>query len=503
MSTQYMVQMQQQMLEMQQTILNLQRQTSTHQVQMQMGAAVGSGGAKSIEDVLPDEAAREEINMNIALTYEEKEALSNNIQKLPVNKLNHVIEIIQKQMQLTGLQADDEIELEIDQLSTPTLRQLQKYVASALPKKAKSGGQSKKASAGGSKGGGANKNSRAKPAAKRKASPPPQPAARAASSTGGREAKRQRVEEQPPSVSAPAPLPVSATMSAAAPSKAPAATIASWQKEDADIAGEATSSDESEDEDASAPLAFKPTAAQTKVRGVSFFRKRRGTPVHFACASTHSPTPTRYRTSRPRTLPNLSRSLLSPRKQRWPALLLPVKLHQSPKWPWPPALRTTTRKSWRSTRRPGRPDGQALARGRRHPTARQGAMDAQSRSMAPAATGRACARSSISGNSVRSSAKSRSKSYYAQSNSMMSRSTPKPSQPLSGHGRNERRLRLHGGAVSRRSKRPNSGGSLRRAMRSAAGARRRGRRLTSRRTEMLSRISKKSSGCNATTKVDL
>mmetsp|Transcript_82699 Transcript_82699/g.233749 ORF Transcript_82699/g.233749 Transcript_82699/m.233749 type:complete len:227 (-) Transcript_82699:111-791(-) len=213
--------------------------------------------------------------------------------------------------------------------------------------------------------------------------------------------------------------------------------------------------------------------------------------------------PRRPRTSRPRTLPNLSRSLLSPRKQRWPALLLPVKLHQSPKWPWPPALRTTTRKSWRSTRRPGRPDGQALARGRRHPTARQGAMDAQSRSMAPAATGRACARSSISGNSVRSSAKSRSKSYYAQSNSMMSRSTPKPSQPLSGHGRNERRLRLHGGAVSRRSKRPNSGGSLRRAMRSAAGARRRGRRLTSRRTEMLSRISKKSSGCNATTKVDL
>mmetsp|Transcript_14836 Transcript_14836/g.26306 ORF Transcript_14836/g.26306 Transcript_14836/m.26306 type:complete len:93 (+) Transcript_14836:70-348(+) len=92
---------------------------------MQMGAAVGGTGAKTIEEVLPDEAAREEIQMNIDLTYKEKEDLKVNVENLPTSKLPHVIDIIQKQLKLPGLDGGDvEIEVDINKLPTPTLRQL-------------------------------------------------------------------------------------------------------------------------------------------------------------------------------------------------------------------------------------------------------------------------------------------------------------------------------------------------------------------------------------------
>ena len=126
-----MLALQEKMVDLQKKILPLQRTTSSQQVQMTM-AETGA----SLEEVVQDEELRDEVIMNMELSYDEKKDLKDSIEKLPPAKLNKVIEIIQKRMELSGLQGDEEVELDMDQLDTPTLRQLQKYVQTCKPKKA-------------------------------------------------------------------------------------------------------------------------------------------------------------------------------------------------------------------------------------------------------------------------------------------------------------------------------------------------------------------------------
>merc|ERR1719181_836733 len=69
------------------------------------------------------------------LTFDEKEALSNDINSLPPEKLAHVVKIVQESMPLTSRHDDDEIEVDIETLDNDTLRHLQKYVKASLGKK--------------------------------------------------------------------------------------------------------------------------------------------------------------------------------------------------------------------------------------------------------------------------------------------------------------------------------------------------------------------------------
>jgi len=76
------------------------------------------------------------------LSQFEKQALKDDIFKLPSHKLGPVVEIISKAMPKTEQKDDaDEIEIDIDKLDIPTLRELQTYVKKALgqaaPKRSK------------------------------------------------------------------------------------------------------------------------------------------------------------------------------------------------------------------------------------------------------------------------------------------------------------------------------------------------------------------------------
>jgi len=304
-SMQQMVQMQEKMMEMQETIKKLQRQTSSHQVQL---GFEGDG-----EHNAEFEEAKKELLNSTPLTYEEKASLSKKIEKLPVAKLNRVIEIIQQQMELSGLQADNEIELEIDQLSTPTLRQLQAYVTECTKKpgaKAGAGGAGKaprggkgvkkaegrrspatsgksksKQSATKSKGGKGSKPAKSKgePASSAKAEKGEGASTSSSSSLGSEYLAlvNRAAEAHPDPVlnSHSAPLHgVKADLGNAAPQDTDAsisepamATMASWERPNAEIDGECTSSsedDSDDDDDAAAPLAFKksskPAAAATE-----------------------------------------------------------------------------------------------------------------------------------------------------------------------------------------------------------------------------------------------
>jgi hypothetical protein len=67
------------------------------------------------------------------LTQREKQMLKDDIFKLPPEKLGPVVDIISKSMPKSQQQNDqDEIEIDIDKLNIPTLRELQEYVRKAL-----------------------------------------------------------------------------------------------------------------------------------------------------------------------------------------------------------------------------------------------------------------------------------------------------------------------------------------------------------------------------------
>merc|ERR1719162_1369687 len=74
---------------------------------------------------------------NRAMTFEEKRQLSLNINKLPGDKLNRVLQIISERMPLGQQDPDQEIEIDIGKLDTTTLRHLQRYVKGCLTNKRK------------------------------------------------------------------------------------------------------------------------------------------------------------------------------------------------------------------------------------------------------------------------------------------------------------------------------------------------------------------------------
>jgi hypothetical protein len=124
-----LVSMQRQMESMQATIAALQKQASQTEVQVQMNMELGLGATPS-SGYAASKATRIK-----PLTFDEKEALSNDINALPPDKLAHVVKIVQESMPLTGRHDDDEIEVDIETLDNDTLRDLQKYVKASLGKK--------------------------------------------------------------------------------------------------------------------------------------------------------------------------------------------------------------------------------------------------------------------------------------------------------------------------------------------------------------------------------
>ncbi|RVW42965.1 Transcription factor GTE4 [Vitis vinifera] len=61
------------------------------------------------------------------MTYEEKQKLSSNLQSLPSEKLDHIVQIIKKRNSAVS-QQDDEIEVDIDSVDAETLWELDRYV---------------------------------------------------------------------------------------------------------------------------------------------------------------------------------------------------------------------------------------------------------------------------------------------------------------------------------------------------------------------------------------
>jgi len=118
--------MQRQMEQMQATIAALQKQAEQTEVQVQMNMELGVGSGAPVAHVS---------SIAKPLTFAEKEALSDDINALPPDKLARVVKIVQDSMPLTGRHDDDEIEVDIESLDNTTLRNLQKYVTDSLKKK--------------------------------------------------------------------------------------------------------------------------------------------------------------------------------------------------------------------------------------------------------------------------------------------------------------------------------------------------------------------------------
>ncbi|XP_013695448.1 transcription factor GTE3, chloroplastic [Brassica napus] len=77
--------------------------------------------------VSPEKCEEEEASGNRDLTFEEKRRLSEDLQDLPFDKLEEVVEIIKKTKPELA-QQDDEIELDIDSLDLQTLWELYRFV---------------------------------------------------------------------------------------------------------------------------------------------------------------------------------------------------------------------------------------------------------------------------------------------------------------------------------------------------------------------------------------
>lgn len=120
--------MQRQMESMQATIAALQKQASQTEVQVQMNMELGVTQSGYGPAKIAAHNAK-------SLTFDEKEALSNDINNLPPEKLAHVVKIVQESMPLTSRHDGDEIEVDIETLDNETLRGLQKYVKASLGKK--------------------------------------------------------------------------------------------------------------------------------------------------------------------------------------------------------------------------------------------------------------------------------------------------------------------------------------------------------------------------------
>ena len=69
------------------------------------------------------------------MTYDEKRQLSLDINKLPGNKLNRVVQIIQSRESALRDSNPDEIEVDFETIKPSTLRALERFVASSLRKK--------------------------------------------------------------------------------------------------------------------------------------------------------------------------------------------------------------------------------------------------------------------------------------------------------------------------------------------------------------------------------
>lgn len=125
-----LINMQRQMESMQATIAALQKQASQTEVQVQMNMELGVGTAT------PSAYSSSKVpRFAKPLTFDEKEALSDDINALPPDKLAHVVKIVQESMPLRGRHDDGEIEVDIETLDNDTLRHLQKYVKASLSKK--------------------------------------------------------------------------------------------------------------------------------------------------------------------------------------------------------------------------------------------------------------------------------------------------------------------------------------------------------------------------------
>lgn len=68
------------------------------------------------------------------VTYQEKKQLKLDIDKLPGDKLGKLVRIIQARESCLRDSAPEEIEVDFEVLKAPTLRTLQRFVASCLKK---------------------------------------------------------------------------------------------------------------------------------------------------------------------------------------------------------------------------------------------------------------------------------------------------------------------------------------------------------------------------------
>jgi len=62
------------------------------------------------------------------LTLEEKKSLISQIHKLPGERMQKVLDIIQSALPASEREDADEVEINVDELDTVTLRKLQEYV---------------------------------------------------------------------------------------------------------------------------------------------------------------------------------------------------------------------------------------------------------------------------------------------------------------------------------------------------------------------------------------
>ncbi|KAI3979021.1 hypothetical protein MKX01_016196 [Papaver californicum] len=90
-------------------------------IQLKPSDAVGSGRISA-----PKKPKASDINKR-EMTYEEKQRLSTNLQSLPLDKLDNVVQII-KNRNSSLLHNDDEIEVDIDSVDTETLWELDRFV---------------------------------------------------------------------------------------------------------------------------------------------------------------------------------------------------------------------------------------------------------------------------------------------------------------------------------------------------------------------------------------
>merc|ERR1711970_627015 len=97
------------------------------------GLGAGKGGSKKDgEGAVYDFDSEDD---KTPMTYDEKRQLSLDINRLPSDKLGHVVSIIQQREQSYRDSNPDEIEIDFEQLKPTTLRELDKYVSFCLKKK--------------------------------------------------------------------------------------------------------------------------------------------------------------------------------------------------------------------------------------------------------------------------------------------------------------------------------------------------------------------------------